>query len=153
MVKVYFSDTAYYIVGQDIEIYCSLVNAETDPIRRVYWAFLMILPELAPIKDNVTFYNDSRLIDDMGGYVTALDDWTREAKRIANQMLSSLYGIALYRKIEATQLSRMIDNGRTKMTDPALKENMINSMEQSWNKKHTERVRKLRGHFFGEKHA
>lgn len=153
MIQCYFNEEAYYIVGQDLEIFATLINPETDPIRRIYWAFLMIVPELSIVKDNVSFQNDSRLIDEMNGYVHTLDEWTREAKRIANSMLSSLNGIVLFRKIEKTQLDKKIDCGRTKMTDPLARQNLAAQMEESWNAKHNERVRKLRNHFFGEKNG
>jgi hypothetical protein len=113
----------------------------------------MLLPELESQKDNITFFNDSRLIDDMSGIVATLDDWTREAKRISSQMLSSLYGIALFRKKEASQLDKILANGRSKMIDPTAKQSLINSMEESFTRKHNKRVQKLRDSFFGEKHG
>ena len=153
MINCYFNSESYYIVGQNTEIYSSLINPETDPIRRAYWAFIMLLPELESQKDNITFFNDSRLIDDMSGIVATLDDWTQEAKRISNQMLSSLYGIALFRKKEAGQLDKILANGRSKMIDSAAKQSLINSMEESFTRKHNKRVQKLRDSFFGEKHG
>jgi len=153
MINCYFNADSYYIVGQGIEIYSTLINPEIDPIRRAYWAFILLLPELEAQRDNITFFNDSRLIDDMSGIVTVLDDWTREAKRISNQMLSSLYGIALFKKKEAGQLDKVLLGGRTRMLDPTAKQSLVNSMEQSFNKKHNKRVQKLRDSFFGGKNG
>ncbi len=152
MINCYFDDESYYILGKDIEVFSTIKNEETDPIRRAYWMFLVLLPELSLEKDNVTFYNDSRLIDEMNGTVNPLDDWAREAKRISNQMLTSLYGIALFRKLDSNRLEKMVAVGREKMIDPRARQTVLASLEEKWNKQHSSRVKKLRDNFFGAKH-
>lgn len=152
MTNCYFDTDSYYIVGRDLEVYSTIKNPETDPIRRAYWMLLMVIPEFASEKDNITFYNDSRVIDEMNGMIHPLDEWTREAKRISNNMLASLYGIVLFRKIDTNKLSKTVDVGREKLIDPVAKQKVLASLEEGWQKKHNVRIKRLREHFFGEKH-
>ena len=151
MINCYFDADSYYIVGKDIEVYATMKNPETDPIRRAYWMMLMVIIEFASEKDNITFYNDTRLIDEMNGTVHPIDEWTREAKRISNSMLSSLYGIALFRKIESSRLMATLSVGREKMIDPIARQKIISSLEEDWQRKHNTRVKKLKQSFFGDK--
>ncbi len=151
MTHCYFDGDSYYIIGTNIEVFSVLKNQETDPIKRAYWAFIMLIPELEGEKDNVTFYNDSRVIDEMNGSVHPLDDWTREAKRIANQMLASLYSIALFRKLDNSKLLKKIEIGRGSLTKPHAKQDALTEFEKNWNEKHSLRIKKLKKSFFGEK--
>ena len=150
MINCYFSDRAYYIVGKELEIYSSLVVAQEDQIHQTYWAFLMLLPELATTKDNVTFFNDTRLIDDMNGVAAPLDQWTKEAKRMAGQMLSSLYGIVLFRKLDKIKLDKVLANASEAMIDPKKKNDLATKVVEDFAIKHSSRVQRLRDSFFGE---
>ena len=152
MINCYFDASSYYIVGKDLEVYATIQNPETDPIRRAYWMMLMVIPEFASEKDNITFYNDTRLIDEMNGTIHPIDEWTREAKRISNNMLSSLYGIALFRKMETNRLTTTLSVGREKLIDPIARQKVLTSLEEGWQKKHNTRVKRLKEHFFGDRH-
>ena len=152
MIHCYFSDTGYYIVGnKEIEVYSTLLNEQTDPIRRVYWAFLLLLPELKDEKDNITFHNDSRFIDDMNGSIRTEDKWINDAKRIGRQMMSSLYGITMFDKVETSRLHSKINVGRVRLIDDNARNGFISVMETNSKLSMNSKVKKLKERFFGVK--
>jgi hypothetical protein len=150
MIHCYFDTSSYYIIGKEIEVYSTLKNPEIDSLRQSYWALLMLLPELALEKDNITIHTDTRLIDEMNGEIGPLDDWTRQAKHIVNQMTASLCGIVLFRKLDATKLAKSINSGREKLIDTQAKHRILQDLEKKWQQQHSQRVKRLRQSFFGE---
>jgi hypothetical protein len=82
--KIYFNDAGYYITDEpNIEIYMSCQPALSnhgerlfDPLYHLYAVLIRALEEVKSleISKNITIYNDTRLIDELNGHISPLDD-------------------------------------------------------------------------------
>lgn len=124
MAEVYFNQLGYYIVGDEIEIARSCPpltrGGETvlTPIQHLYAVLISALHELVAtgrLQDDVTVYNDSRLIEDMQGE-TPLDKTCSDSRQyLKRDLIPQVPSTVWFRKKSPDWVTGRVESGHKKM--------------------------------------
>ena len=127
MICVYLNSNGYYIKGDGIEaaLSCSpSVNSNGEPfypeVCHVYAVLAKALNELRDhnIQDEVTVFNDSRMIDEMNGVVTPIDSLGQEFRdRIRHEILPEVPATVFFRKKNNKIIERHLAAATASMID------------------------------------
>lgn len=118
MIRIFFNGDGYFVSGEGVEVSrrCSPALTEKgDPvfqsIHHQYKILYLALTELRHLhlKEDVVVYNDSRIIDEILGYVEPLDvsctEWLNIIRRHAIPRIKS---VVFFRKKSSSEVSSSI---------------------------------------------
>lgn len=124
MIEIFFNKDGYYIRGNSTEasMYCSqALDSRGRPIfQEIHHTYKVLYLALKAIRSNkslcgdVIVYNDSRIIDEMNGEASYLDEinqaWVRAIRR---EMISGLRSAIFFRKKPSDFVKSGVELGRS----------------------------------------
>lgn len=122
--KVYFNSTGYYITGNETEVSMSCSPSLDRTGNRLYTdaqhLYVVLAKALNEIRgkdtEEITVFNDSRVIDEMNGVVAPLDDFCKEmCLGIRRSLLPELSGNVFFRKHNSHTLEHYVSGGHDAM--------------------------------------
>jgi len=123
MTNVYFNEVGYFIQGGGVEIARScppLSDPDTgkgllEPTHHLYAVLISALQELENHEEDITVFNDSRIIEEMDG-ATPLDDVCQDSRLfIRRNVLSLIPSLVWFKKKDGDWVNRHVQNGIQKM--------------------------------------
>ena len=143
MISVYLNGNGYYIRGDKIEaaLFCSPKlddNGESfyPEHCHVYAVLSKALNELRgkDLSDDVMVYNDSRVIDEMNGAVSPLDDLSTEFRdRIRREILPEVGANIFFRKKNAQAIRQQVALGKNTLVDVPNKVQVLEELIEQHN--------------------
>ncbi len=144
MIEVFFNKTGYYIIGPNIEIAKSVnplkiegENVLTD-LQHLYAVLSMVLIELLSnpsSKEDITIYSDSRLIEDMRGITSGMDELcVKTVRYLRRKVIPSIKGVIFFRKKSSDYINSKIKSGQDALIgelDDSIKDREIAKVEQT----------------------
>jgi hypothetical protein len=98
-------------------------------------------------------FNDTRFIEDMTGMIEPIDEFCKQGFRIIKGMTSSLYGVVLYKKLSTIKLNHVLNNARTKLTNPTLREEKFKEIQDAHQNAFSKKADQLRQNYFGDEYG
>jgi hypothetical protein len=127
MICIYLNSNGYYISGDGMEIALSCspnVDENGDLFYpeqcHIYIVLSKALNELRgkDLPGEVMIYNDSRVIDEMNGTVSPLDELSGELRdRIRREVMPEIGGTVFFRKQNTRTIMKKVLHGRDSMID------------------------------------
>lgn len=169
MIRVFFNEDGYFITGEGVEISRRFSPALTSNGDRIFqtlhhtykiaYEALRELRDLA-IKDDVIVYNDSRIIDEINGFVKPLDyncdEWLKIIRR---DILPRIKAVVFFRKKSGNDILASISAGHSEMLFLLGSKELEDIMQKELaSRKQASQARakgilnKLRSKWFGDKH-
>ena len=166
MIEVFFNSTGYYITGPNIEIAKHVTplkiegNVILTDLQHLYSVLSMALIELMAnpsSKEDITIYNDSRIIEDMRGITAGIDDLcVKTVRYLRRKVIPSIKGVIFFRKKSSDYINNKIEFGQKTLIgeiDDSIKDREIAKIEQAiadYNQKNKrDRVQNFKRDWFG----
>lgn len=158
MIKIFFNDDGYYIIGENIEISRRCFPALTDrgdrifqPLHHAYRICFLALKEIQNSNDDIMVYSDNRIIDEISGSVTPLDETCQKWRRaILHFIIPSIKSVVFFRKRSSNEINANITKGHNKMLALVANESMFEKQSKNNNNR---LINKLVKNWFGVKNA
>lgn len=130
MITVFVTKEGYYINGDGVEatLRCSpALDDHGKPIfpelhhtyKVMYLALKAIIRLPTKVQSDVIVYNDSRIIDELSGFVPPFDDvcqkWQQSIRR---EVIAHIRSLVSFRKKPKEFLQTQFDRGQTLLTSP-----------------------------------
>lgn len=125
MIKIIFNENGYYIAGENIEKTSKIspavgVNGQRvfQPIHHTYKVLYLALCEFQKLNtsDDLLVYNDSRIIDEINGYIQPQDSvceqWVRTLRR---HLIPSIRSVVIFRKKASAYINSSIEEAHHRM--------------------------------------
>lgn len=161
MIKIFFNEDGYYIIGEGVEIARRLRVALTeqgDPIfqtiHHTYKVCYLALKELIDlqIQDDVIVYNDSRIIEELSTGINSLDDTCAKWQNvILRYVVPNIKSVVFFRKRSMTEVQNVIREGHGKLLKTIDEKSIAKIMDHNKYNKNKIVLEKLRKNWFGEK--
>jgi hypothetical protein len=166
VITVYFNHKGYYITGEGIDIARSCSPALDDsgnPLfdieHHLYYVAIFALAELKDreVKEDILVYNDTRIIEELNGMASALNEYSEElALYVKRQLLPLIKGIVLFRKKDPSFINKNVRQGHNTLigsVDQSLKREkfteLFNKIEAEKEEIKKKQVRKFKDSWFG----
>lgn len=167
VITIFVNADGYYITGEGIETArrCSpALTKRGDPIllplHHTYGILLLALKELidAAVKDDVMVYNDSRIIDEINGFVQPLDDTCEQWLQVLHRdIVPRIRSVVFFRKKSPTHVNAVVQSGHQIMlsnidqvTKIKLAEQAKNTAEKNLKRRKTKLVERLKKSWFSK---
>ena len=167
MISVFFNEAGYYVAGETIETAraCSpathpdgkQVHAST---HHLYAILILALQELISVSkiEDIIVYNDSRLIEEINGITTCIDEESSVfADFIRRELIPRIAGIVLLRKKSAKYVGEKITEAHARMILSVNKElrdkkfrELSDKIEAASHNEKRAALERLRNNWFGE---
>jgi hypothetical protein len=118
MIRVFFTEDGYYIVGEGIEVVRSCSPACTErgdrifqPLHHEYKVLYLALGELCntDISDDVMVYGNSRIVDEVNGVVQPLDSTCeRWLMLLRRNVIPAVRAVVFFRKKAMNDVQRTL---------------------------------------------
>lgn len=167
MIKIFFTEEGYYVIGNGVEIARRCSPALTDrgdrifqPIHHEYKILYLALAELQRIdsKEDAIVYGSSRIIDEINGLVKPLDEINSSWLQIIRQdILPTIKAVVFFRKkspdfvqreISAAHGTLMAQVDRRTLT--AIAEKEIDHKQNTKRQRKRGLIGRLRDKWFGD---
>jgi len=154
MICIYLNGNGYYITGDGIEIALSCspnLDEHGEPFYpehcHIYAVLSRALNELRgqELPGEVMVYNDSRVVDEMNGAVSPLDDLGAEFRnRIRREIMPDIGGTVFFRKKNTHAISQQVGEAkRTMVQVPDKNRKLEELMQQHAEAQRTKSLRAL----------